>query len=470
VLIEAVSVDDLRAPGAILLVSCYELGHPPLGAAWPAAFLEARGFRPAIADVSLVSLPDAVIRRARLVAIATPMHTAVAIGTRVATRVRAIAPRAHIAFLGLYAVLNRAHLQGALADSILGGELEEELVALAESLERGRPIARERPLDRLRFAPPSRAGLEPLERYAKLVVGGEKRLAAAVETSRGCKHRCRHCPIPPVYEGRVFVVPEDIVLADVEAVVRQGARHVTFSDPDFLNAPRHAGRVAAAVHRAFPEVTFDCTAKISHLTAHAPLVAELAQNGCAFIVSAVESLSDRVLAILDKGHTRADVTTALDVCERAGVALRPSLLPFTPWSTRGDYLDLLSWIDARDLAMHVDPVQLAVRLLVPPGSLLEAHPEMRPHLAAFEPDAFSWRWNHPDPSMDALAERANQIVADAADRAAMAEAGEGATPDAFETFAELAGAAGAEIDFAAARRRHQARARDIPRLTEPWFC
>ncbi len=33
----------MRAPGDILLVSCYELGHQPLALAWAAAFLQARG-------------------------------------------------------------------------------------------------------------------------------------------------------------------------------------------------------------------------------------------------------------------------------------------------------------------------------------------------------------------------------------------------------------------------------------------
>jgi len=36
-------MNSLRQPGAILLLSCYELGHQPLGLAWPRAFLERAG-------------------------------------------------------------------------------------------------------------------------------------------------------------------------------------------------------------------------------------------------------------------------------------------------------------------------------------------------------------------------------------------------------------------------------------------
>ena len=54
-------------------------------------------------------------------------------------------------------------------------------------------------------------------------------------------------------------------------------------------------------------MTFDVTAKVEHLLRHRAHLPELAALGCAFIVSAVESLSDPVLAHLDKGHTRADI-------------------------------------------------------------------------------------------------------------------------------------------------------------------
>ena len=65
------------------------------------------------------------------------------------------------------------------------------------------------------------------------------------------------------------------------------------------------------------------------MLAHRALLPELAALGCVFVVSAVESLSDRVLAILDKGHTRADVVEALALTRAAGIRLRPSLVPFS---------------------------------------------------------------------------------------------------------------------------------------------
>src|SRR5206468_3725615 len=144
---------------------------------------------------------------------------------------------------------------------------------------------------RLDFPVPSRGQLPPLSKYAHLQIAGESRPAGYIEASRGCLHYCRHCPIPPVYEGRFFVVPLEVVLADVSQQVAAGARHVTIVD-------------------------------------------------------------------------------------------------------------------------HVDAIQLAVRLLIPPGSMLLALPETQAVLGPLEPEKLSYAWCHPDPRMDRLAHDVFAIVAD----------------------------------------------------------
>ncbi|PYM34986.1 MAG: radical SAM protein, partial [Candidatus Rokuibacteriota bacterium] len=204
----------MKEPGAILLVACYELGHQPLAVAWPAAFLERAGYAPAVLDVSVEPFDAVKVARARLVAISVPMHTALRLAAGVAARVRAANPRCHIAFYGLYATLNADDLLAHAADSVLSGEVEQALVGLARDLDRNAEAAStEAPslprfvLEKLDFPVPSRAQLPALTRYAHVEKHGRLELSAYVEASRGCKHFCRHCPIPPVYGGRFFVVP-----------------------------------------------------------------------------------------------------------------------------------------------------------------------------------------------------------------------------------------------------------------------
>ena len=453
----------MRGAGEILLIACYEMGHQPLAVAWPTAFLERAGYIPAVLDVSVEPLDPEKVRRARLVAISVPMHTALRLGVRVAARVRELNPAATLVFYGLYAALNADYLlREAAAAAVLAGELEDELVDVVSRVESSHSFERRATVRaRLDFAAPSRAALPSLKKYAHLDREGALELVGYVEASRGCKHTCRHCPIPPVYGGRFFVVPRDVVLADVRQQVAAGATHVSFGDPDFLNGPGHALAVARALHAEFPAVSFDFTAKIEHLLRHRARLPELAELGGLFIVSAAESLDDHVLGVLDKGHTGRDIAEALRATREAGIALRPTWVAFTPWTTLDGYRAWLDFIDSADLVGAVDPVQYGLRLLVPPGSLLLEHEAMRPHLGRLVADAFHYEWTHPDPRMDRLQQAVSAEVAAAADR----------REDAAVTFHrvramadEAAGVTARPIPADVPSRRR------VPRLTEPWFC
>jgi len=401
-----------------------------------------------------------------------PMHTALRLGVAIGARVREVNPRAHLCFYGLYATLNADYLLAHGVDSVIGGEIEGQLVELVVRLEAGdeRPVAgvgrADAPaaahLARLPFPVPSRAALPSLKKYAQLERDGRLELTGSVEASRGCRHMCRHCPIPPLYGGRFFVVPVDVVRADVRQLVAAGATHVSFGDPDFLNGPGHALAVARALHAEFPTVTFDFTAKVEHLLRQRRHLADLARDGCVFVVTAVESLSDTVLRHLDKGHTRADVTTALRAAREAGIALRPTWVPFTPWTTLGDFRDILDFVEAEDLVDAIDPVQYSIRLLIPPGSLLLDEPGLHPHLRERVADGFHYRWDHPDPRMDRLQEAITALVTAAAD----------GKEDAAVTFARVCALADSAAGVAPrpARPLPAADRRRPPRLTEPWFC
>jgi radical SAM superfamily enzyme YgiQ (UPF0313 family) len=435
----------VRGPGEILVVSCYELGRQPLAAAAAMAALERAGFSPAAQDVSVEKLSEEALSRARLVLISVPMHTALQLGVRVAARARHA--KARVGFFGLYAILNGEHLRERHGEFV-AGENADELVELARAIEEGRspqPVApRKRDV-----AVPSRGALPLLDRYAKLSWNGEERLVASVEASQGCKHLCRHCPIVPVYRGRFVAVPRETVLSDIEQQLEHGARHVSFADPDFLNGPTHALRLARELHERWPEVSFDATIKIEHLLEHRALLPELARCGLIFVTSAVESLSDRVLGELRKGHTAADVPLAVRAVREAGAELRPTLLPYTPWARLEDLPALFDFAVEHDLVDAIDPVQYTLRLLLPPGSLVLE--DAGPWLREFDGGAFSWRWEHEDPRVDALWRQSAAAVQDGAG---------------FDVLQELADRAAARPKMARTSRRR----RSVPRLTEPWFC
>jgi hypothetical protein len=291
-------------------------------------------------------------------------------------------------------------------------------------------------------------------------VGGERRLAGYTEASRGCKHRCRHCPIVPVYDGRFRIVPPSIVLEDVRRQVAAGAQHITFGDPDFLNGPKHAREVLTAFAAQFPGLTYDVTIKVEHLLAHADLLAVLRDTGCLFVTSAVESIDDRILGFLEKGHTRADFERVVALCSAAGVTLVPTFVAFTPWTTLEGYCELLSAIDRCGLVEHVSPVQLVIRLLVTQGSRLLELPDVRSLVGEYSPASLTYPWRHRDERVDSLQRRLEALVGTrlVADRRAT-----------FDQVWEIA-FAGAQTDPPARREPPLPSRATIPYLNEPWYC
>lgn len=453
----------------VLLLACYELGHQPLSLAWPTAVLRQNGFGVTAVDLSVAPFPQEAAETADLIAIAVPMHTALRLGVEAARQVRQANPDAHLCFYGLYAWLNADYLLDEVADSVIAGEYEAPLLELAQKLAQGESVEgitsvstlthRATPnIARLDFPQPDRQTLPRLDQYARYMVNGEAHLAGYVESSRGCLHTCRHCPVVPVYNGRFFIIPQETVLADIRQQVAAGARHISFGDPDFLNGPGHALNITRALHQEFPDVTFDFTTKVEHILEKRHLFPELAALGCSFVISAFEAVSDEVLAHLDKGHTVADMEEALAIVAEAGMAIQPTWVAFTPWTSLDDYLDLLTWIREQNLIQHVPAVQLAVRLLIPPHSALLDQDRTPDWLGPLDAANFTYTWTHPDPRMDRLHQQVTQL----------AQAGNG---DAYAIFAAIERAA-----YGLAQKPkpvwHKPLFPDLPppRLSEDWFC
>jgi len=259
-------------------------------------------------------------------------------------------------------------------------------------------------------------------------------------------------------------------VADVAQLVGLGARHITFGDPDFLNGPHHAVRVVGAVHGTFPDLTFDITTKVEHVLRHRDLWPALARSGLIFAVSAFESASDHVLLKLDKGHTVADEIEAVAVLRASGVEPRPSLMPFTPWTTASDVGDLFDLVSFCDLIGNVDPVHFSIRLLVPPGSLLLASGALDGTLGPYDTDGLSWTWRSPDPRLDlvqrALAALAVRAASDGWSALRAYDAGRAAAD------AALSEPPGHDRPSPVTdpRLRSPLAPDDRPRLTEAWFC
>jgi hypothetical protein len=248
-------------------------------------------------------------------------------------------------------------------------------------------------------------------------------------------------------------------MADVRQQVAAGAQHISFGDPDFFNGIRHALELVTTFHSEFPDVTYDVTIKIEHLRKYDQHLTALHDTGCLFVISAVESVDNKILQRLDKGHTREDFLHVARRFRSLGVTLHPTFVAFTPWTTMDGYLDLLRVLATEELVENVAPIQLGIRLLIPEGSRLLELEEVRRGVGAFDAESLVYPWKNPDVRVDDLSDSVQAIAADA-DRkkesrsVAFARIWTAAHAAAGIYAPELAGLSGTAVPF----------------LSEPWYC
>jgi len=458
----------------VVLISTYELGRQPFGLASPAAWLKQTGASVTAVDLAVQHLSKDLIASADLVAFYVPMHTATRIAVRVAERVKAFNPRAHLCFYGLYAPANEGLLRKLGVHTILGGEFEQGLVALVRRLQENGHSSQSGDqtepmisLGKQNFLVPDRSGLPGLWKYAYLSLGtGSRRLVGYTEASRGCKHLCRHCPIVPVYEGKFRIVQQQVVLEDIRRQVAGGACHITFGDPDFFNGLRHSVAIVESLHREFPNLTYDVTIKVEHLLKHSDLLPTLRNTGCLFVTSAVESFDDQVLDILGKHHSAEDCRRTVALFREVGLAFVPTFVTFTPWTTAGQYREFLATILRLNIVENVAPIQYAVRLLIPADSKLLELPEVRQLVGEFDEAALCYPWFNLDPSVDRLCEKVLEVVKTAQSK----------NKRRWEIFGEVWNLAHDACEADALESIKVLGLNDIlpreriPYLSEPWFC
>lgn len=442
----------------VLAISTYELGQQPLVLARIASILDAEEIKYTLCDNSVANLSFEHVEDFFLtdgnqpthILISVPMHTATQLGRKIAQKARnAFGDGVTIIALGLYAKV--ALSTGSLFDLGLDSLTQKSLLDSLGIEAAQRPNARDEK--------PNRNTLPSISNYAHLMLENEKRLVGYVETTTGCAHKCRHCPVPVIHNGKFKAIRYDIVLSEIGELYQQGARHITFGDPDFFNGPTHALKIVRNMHKVWPDLSFDATIKVEHVLEHPDIWDEMHGSGLEFIVSAFEHSSDYILGKLAKGHTKDDMVKALEILRSAGIEVRPSLLPFTPWTNKENLLELIEFIFDHNLIGSIDPVQMSIRLLVPLGSLLMTDADL--DLGPWNPETLSYEWQSADPEIDFLQIKFSEI----------AQQSESRQENPVETFIRMREVAYAHFELKApARETPLVDICSKPRLSESWFC
>lgn len=438
-----------------LFISTYELGHQPQLGAELAAELGDGALM--VLDMSKVPFDQALdaISHAKQVVLTAPMLTGALVARDLLASLEHDPLERKLIVVGLYANVLKESLQTPPPAIWLDRASASEIAALlapSSGIDQGI----QRRLGGRRAYRVNRSALMPLENYRSVRIHSVDHITGYLETSVGCRHRCLHCPVAAIWNGRIAINDAESVVSDGLAQIEAGASHISFGDPDFLNAPKHSLKIIKTLAEKAPWVTFDITTKISEILRHQDLIPELAESHVNFIISAVESLNDNVLSHLEKGHVASDVAVARDLLYANGIGMHPTFVPFTPWTTARDLVDIVDFIIESDAIEVVEPIQYSIELLTPTNSLLPVNDH---DYGPYDAEVMGYTVRYRDNRLPALRDRLFQIASDAGD----ASFG--------DTFAKIAAAIyeANEISISELPKPHVVAPSPVI-MSEPWFC
>ena len=306
---------------------------PPLGLLYLAAALEVAGHRVTVVDLNLPVRVDGVLRRIRR---ANP-HV-VGIGTlapcqpvveELAQRLRAaLSPRTLLICGGADATTRTGlYTDSGLFDAVLVGEAEQTLVDLCAAWPDVPRIPGVIPAGDHSCEQPARIvpddapfparHLLPLRRYRGGPAYKRGHHTASIFTHRGCPYRCTFCE-QGVHAGRVRFRSADSIFEEIQRIRRDhGIHDIRFIDDVLISHRRVLRELVERILTSGERFSWLCTGRIDLVDDD--LLRAMRRAGCYRVEYGIESGSDRILAMTDKGFDVARAEEAVRRTRTAGI-------------------------------------------------------------------------------------------------------------------------------------------------------
>jgi tRNA-2-methylthio-N6-dimethylallyladenosine synthase len=233
------------------------------------------------------------------------------------------------------------HLRGRLLDHahgldiVVGPDGYRDLPALLEHAA-DEPVARVRP--------------DRDETYGDLEPRRAPGVRAWVTVQRGCDKFCAYCVVPYT-RGRERSLPLESVLRETERAVRDGYREIVLLGQT-VNSWRDGAHDFADLVRAVAQV--EGVRRVRFVSPHPShvddrLVAALAEGAaCPQLHLPLQSASDRVLAAMERGYTRAEFHAVVERLRGAvpGITLSTDVIVGFPGEEQADHDETLAYLRA----------------------------------------------------------------------------------------------------------------------------
>lgn len=152
-------------------------------------------------------------------------------------------------------------------------------------------------------------------------------------SSRGCPHRCTYCLWPKtLYGNRFRARSAENVVAEIEQVVKDFHIDEIYFDDDSLALNRaRILRICQLINQKGIKVKWIPQCRVDSMDDE--VVGAMKKAGCHYIRFGVESGSQRMLDIMKKGTTLAQIERAFDLCQKVGIRTQAFFLFGIPGET-----------------------------------------------------------------------------------------------------------------------------------------
>jgi hypothetical protein len=134
----------------------------------------------------------------------------------------------------------------------------------------------------------------------------------------------------------------DFTIDMLRGFVAQGIRNFAFIDE--MISPPHFEKLAAAINEAKLDIAYYALTKPTKEFTSEKLL-EMAESGCKYLLWGLESASQRVLDLMDKGSKIEDVSRLLKRAYMAGIYNHTFMICGFPTETETEYAQTLKFLD-----------------------------------------------------------------------------------------------------------------------------
>jgi radical SAM superfamily enzyme YgiQ (UPF0313 family) len=340
--------------------------QPQLGILSLAAVLVARGQSPEVVDLNVIYLDQikfansanredystsaALLLASRDVRIYgfSTICSSYPLTIRIATALKAIRPDCTVLFGGPQAsVVDLQTLSSfSCVDLILRGEAEQTLPGLLDELNGSGQLDDVPGLTYRRDGRPQRNCNAPLIRDLDELPSPAYHLtgqlecaqSASLEIGRGCPFSCTFCSTNDFFRRNFRLRSPERILRDMRALESNyGIRDFELVHDMFTVDRRRVVAFCEAVIASGEGYTWSCSARTDCIDE--PLIKLMARAGCNGIFYGIETGSQRLQQIIDKGLDPHRAEEIMDVTERYGIHSTVSLITGFPEETRDDLRD-----------------------------------------------------------------------------------------------------------------------------------